>query len=130
MRTQKIIEGQLTTRAVSLLKRVAIVIQKQPDTYNQFRGGTINALSARGPVCGSPVCIIGWMAHFAYIRRNKASRANMGYYNSASVGLTKPQWRRLFNCDKWPIWFRQEHVPSPKIAAMRIEHFIATNGKE
>jgi hypothetical protein len=96
--------------------------------------------------CGTTCCIAGW-ANAMTISPRAYKKLTVDQYqhkiygsrdNAAiSLGLDDSQARKLFYTPDWPYEFQhrlEQHKPGTKayakVAAERIEHFIATNGSE
>lgn len=114
---------ELDPRAVKLLRRVAKHIMAKPSRYDQGKPWSL---------CGSPVCICGWMGYFAgYDPVTQKTTAPHLY-----VHLGIYQFYKLFSFSEWPYIFRYKFFKSKtkksraRVAASRIAHFIKTDGRE
>lgn len=111
---------------VELLRKIAAVIQEKPDEFD------MKDFNASLHDCGTTHCIGGWAAVLSGVTNTDAARKNLG--------LDKDQWDRLCYVDAdneyggcWPTKFWGEDdpwKPTPQQAAARIEHFIATEGRQ
>ena len=107
----------LSAEAIRLLRKVKTKIKNKPHAYNQAMP------------CGTVQCICGWMKFFAGLV--KIAELHEG----GGAILTRDQYDRLFNASMWPKkFYRNKGASWQKIKAStairRIDHFIATDGKE
>lgn len=118
---------QLSNKAIGLLRRTQNALRRFPKLYDQSEPGYFRLK----PSCGSPVCIIGWMRYFAFVRMNKKRRENLVSIREVSIGLTQGQWAKLFYATFWPgkYRFRNSEITA-ETAIARIDHFIATDGQQ
>lgn len=112
---------------VELLRKIAAVIQEKPAEFDMLNFTAITE-------CGTSHCIGGWAEKLTGMPMRKA------------LGIDYDQAQRLFYIEGdyedddsgeeiggWPHQFRgvdNEWKPTPAQAAARIEHFIATEGRE
>lgn len=115
----------LPKRAVKYLRAVQRKIKSAPKLFNQDRPVI--------PECGSPGCILGFLAAEVY-KRNKHSLVRPDNQSLLRrIGININQARLLFNASEWPgklcrRWF--ENSPTPKMAIQRIDKFIETRGEQ
>jgi len=134
-----------------LLLRVKRAILRHPKQFDMSRW--FFYVGADVPRCGTTACIAGWaltldgkttplkMAKRLYKKLTggelREGGAMGGIYNNdiesraaKALGLTEHQARWLFHVHNWPREFQNGVNPSPELAAQRIDHFIATEGRE
>jgi hypothetical protein len=75
--------------------------------------------------CGTKACIAGWAVFLG--RDDSTGVYDIGLYAQNILDLTNDQARRLFHMDRWP---KQFWLDDTETAAARIDHFIATGGRE
>lgn len=113
---------------IERLREVARVIQEKPFDMSMFN---------IDEECGTAHCIGGW-AETIWPEHNRPLDS---YPGEKSLELTSEEAHMLFLADKWPKKFLGEissddlflgnwEKISPATAAARIEHFIATKGRE
>lgn len=124
---------------VKLLRKIAKVIQNKPWEFDmqfwhrdpitrKFWGTPTKAAKA----CGTTHCFAGW-AHLLDGRFPRTATIDAA---TQILALTEEQRYRLFFSDNWPEEFCEgftdngEQLISARVAAARIEHFIATEGRE
>lgn len=89
-------------------------------------------------VCQTTRCIGGWAQHLAGDRAyRQVFRDDAGYAlpGQRELGLTDHEAARLFYIEEWPMYFSAysgtgHRSTTAKNAALRIDHFIATEGRE
>jgi hypothetical protein len=119
---------------VELLQQVKQVILADPDS---FRMDTWT--------CGTAHCIAGWALLLRDIpivggpslsKQRTVSDEHPGDVAAELLGLSDDEQLSLFNCYHWPVEFHARYRESPdrraraQVAAERIDHFIATAGRE
>lgn len=105
---------------VELLEKIAEVIVNDPAHFdmNYFTHET---------ACGTTHCIGGWAETISGVHDYE------DYSGATALEMDGDQASRLFFADEWPERFQGEKdpwSPTPKQAAARIRHFIATDGAE
>lgn len=120
---------------VKLLRKIAKVIQERPREFDmRWLHVKNNALGWDEPAemdCGTAHCICGWAA---VIKNNPNLQNNVIGYEA--FGILPAQANRLFFVGGWPSALRERYKKAKldrtraRIAAARIEHFIATEGRE
>lgn len=121
---------------IELLRKIAAVIQENPRQFSirdwhTAKGlgpfGKLNTIPEKKRVaCGTTHCIAGW----AQVLSSKSSHS--GWAKEVAMeklGLNEDEANRLFYADNWPRGFGGNNTNAVKTAA-RIEHFIATEGRE
>lgn len=113
---------------VELLRKIAVVIQEKPQLFDMLH---FSSDTKRG----TAHCIGGWAEELT--GKDKYTALDIPVMQAARLfyvcdGMGEPLWPRRFlgrkkkgmshEVSKWR--------PTPKQAAARIEHFIATNGAE
>jgi hypothetical protein len=86
--------------------------------------------------CGTAACIAGWTCLIKM--KQKAINAELNFHVSGMgyLGLDGDEAGRLFYAESWPREFYHRYnaartqAKRAKIAAARIDHFIATEGRE
>lgn len=123
-----------------LLLKVKTAILADPEKFDMESFYDVNADTA----CGTTACICGHAIFEAgRIDSLEAGYGREGYSDEDEggelLGLTNPTARRLFYCKRWPDYFYDRYVNArfdedrsemAKVAAERIDHFIATEGNE
>lgn len=118
-----------------LLLKVRDAILAEPEHFD------MEHFVRRNTSCGTTACIAGWTVALS---RNTTPDADETIPDSISVaweaqsrlGLTHEQEVALFYADDWPEPFRAQYDDAYEpaelacIAAGRIDHFIATEGRE
>lgn len=87
--------------------------------------------------CGTTACIAGWACKISGVDVSEASHKSM-FEGQRLIGLSSEERGRLFCENWWPEQFRLQFGPEhpagckarAKAAVARIDHFIATDGKE
>lgn len=99
-------------------------------------------ISREVPNCGTAACIAGWALTLSRTESHRPIDAAEYYmYRThlparVELGLTSLQAQRLFYVTGWPWEFQKrweetrDVVERARIAADRIDHFIATGGEE
>lgn len=83
--------------------------------------------------CNTTHCIAGWAEVIAAADGRVFDSLDTEHNAKRLLGLDYTQARRLFYADEWPFPFDRDYkyaAKRAKIAAARIDHFIATNGEE
>jgi hypothetical protein len=111
---------------IELLREIAKVIQLRPEEFDMREFNSTNHS------CGTVHCIGGWAAVLSGTATLRETREKLG--------LSLRQWNRLcyVECEEefgggWPSKFwgvEDRWKPTPEQAVARIEHFIATEGRE
>jgi|SRR5882757_256323 len=124
---------------VELLQKVKDHILAEPAKFD------VNLFECNHP-CGTTRCIGGW-AHFLHNPTDPIAGPHFHpdtrefiYPGQYALGLTSTEAERLFMITDWPEEFRSypedddgyagESYATPEQAAARIDHFIATEGRE
>jgi hypothetical protein len=130
---------------VELLQLVKEQILKEPEQFDMMMWfQTAPSLRRPVPNCGTAACIGGWaMAISQGISPREADNMRVFKQSDASrvLGLSLAEGTRLFHVMAWPIDFKSAFIQEEdntleglqaraRIAAARIDHFIATNGRE
>lgn len=119
-----------------LLRKIAKVIQEKPREFGMkywhkrrglYATGFLDSLpEGKEIACGTTHCIAGW----AQLLSPSADRSAWVRDDAQRLlGLTGDQAERLFLAEEWPRGFGGQRCSAAKAAA-RIEHFIATGGRE
>lgn len=107
----------------------------------------MNRLTHEIPNCGTAACIAGWAVSIDFFERNKkkvqpsevVKRVTINRCSTAQIlDISIEQGERLFFSQNWPAPWTCPHkqfdqLPPEeraKAAVARIEHFIATEGRE
>lgn len=135
---------------VELLKKVRDYIVKHPNRFvmdaylfTPENSGIKNGFEADDgefinfDKCGTAACIAGWTCLIKEEEVVKIS-GNFPFHGAGRdhLELTEDQAGRLFYTDDWPEPYRGNYQDADdqsarsRIAAARIDHFIATDGKE
>lgn len=125
-----------------LLNRVALAILREPKKFNMREWTRLDTESP----CGTTACIAGWAIaiNCGYENLKALHEARMSYSwgltsqkGMAELDLTYGQRDPLFHASNWPEEFRLAYNEQgansedrADIAFWRIQHFIATEGKE
>lgn len=138
----------LSRLTVTRLRIVAAAILKEPEYYSQ--NSTDRLRRSKDMMCKSAACIFGW-AVALFVEKGKKRRGGcMSRLGARALGLkgwsggpfleNGSQAKRLYCPDAWPPKFigalRQAEVcpngafTAACVAVARIEHFIATNGRQ
>lgn len=91
--------------------------------------------------CGTAACIGGWAQHLSFGKSTLAETKLKTFYEIAPdayklLKLSSDTGQRLFVQGEWPTPFRTDYIKAKtplqraKAAAARIDHFIATKGRE
>lgn len=138
---------------VKLLEQVKAMILKFPEHVNMdmWSEGTLIADKQSAPLCGTAGCIAGWalaVEHGAltkeFVMDNNIAEAAAELLGLLSSGaeidieaMKGFEADRLFYTELWPTEFRLAYYDTParssyrgQVVADRIDHFIATGGKE
>lgn len=110
------VHESVSPKAAALLEGVIEVLMVTPKMYDQW--------SAYRSHCGTPLCIIGWMAHFAGIPQNTYPEQRDREAFAPTLGLTAFQLERLYLPSLWPT--PHDNAPTPAQGITRISHFITT----
>lgn len=116
---------------VELLKKVATKLRRMRHKEHFDMDSYVGETD-----CGTAACIAGWACLLSGLKPE-----HVGFVQGCAVlGLNDSDAKRLFFATRWPARFRRsdtdiqwandEIYNDPKVAAARIEHFIATNGEE
>jgi hypothetical protein len=85
--------------------------------------------------CGTAACIAGW-ATILHEKTNQIPYGKIQDRAKSILGITESQSNRLFYDTFWPKDFYNRYLTAKsqkqraQVAAERIDHFIATHGKE
>lgn len=115
---------------VELLQRTRDAILANAEAFDIHRWGWEE--NNRKISCNSPACISGWAVHLAGGPMEDRGHGEWPQY----LDLTKTQEMDLFYLYRWPMQFRKEFWSAPdkqavaRVAAARIDHFVATEGRE
>ena len=117
---------------VKLLRRIAREIQKQPTAFDMRWLHTKDGAACNFTEldCGTAHCICGWAA--VLLKNSDIQNNRIGH---EVFGIDEWQASRLFFVRAWPDKFAQLYgkrktpQAKAKVAAARIEHFIATGGE-
>lgn len=132
-----------------LLKKVAEHIKEEPRRLDMEKWtDVVDPVYADSPPCGTVGCIAGWACMLNGDKPTPGGGSQIYFFSRGQelLGLTKDQADRLFtapalafewkSAPTWPKKFarRYEKAKTPKGRASatlaRIEHFIATKGRE
>lgn len=107
------------------------VLSENPETL-VLQNGVIKR-KVKIPNCGTAACIAGWAA--CILNKKKPSEASLVILPSEEdFGISISSYYKLTRFQAWPLKFQKHRkegtVPFAKQAAARIDHFIATEGKE
>lgn len=105
---------QLSPKAIALLHKVQARFRRNPKRFDQHEGSYD---SVRG------CCICAHMEDLAKV-------GNVFRRNARELHLTAEQWELLFVYGAWPMQFKRSTNPTAQTAIKRIDHFIATDGRE
>lgn len=114
---------------VELLRKIAAVIQEKPSKFDMVYLHSDREGEPSDRDCGTSHCIAGW----AGVLLDKD--IGNGNFRRVARCSEKAESRLLFD-ENWPEPFRSRYQKAKqrrtraKVAAARIEHFIATNGAE
>lgn len=119
---------------VELLRKIAAVIQEKPEEFDMRMWHAKNA-------CATTHCIGGWAQVLSGVPEDEdrpdqmASLLGLSYEiveEDGAINLdTDCEASRLFFRHNWPTQFQRPRASiDPVNAAARIEHFIATEGRE
>lgn len=132
-------EGEMNTKLLLEVKAKILEEPKQFEMSAYFSNASNSGIEI--PNCGTAACIGGWAISFSKkLNPNLASAGVVHGWGSEAqkiLDLTAPERHQLFYAGNWPEPFRSkfgEAVAGSKeaaqIAADRIDHFIATEGRE
>lgn len=110
------VHESVSPKAAELLLKTADRLAYMPDEYCQGAFTTHHN-------CGTACCLLGHMARFAGLKLDYDEEGNI---NASRVGLTPPQYKRIFNTAFWPMMCRGQHDATPQEGIARIEHFLST----
>lgn len=128
-----------------LLERVKQHILEEPKRLKMGSWGRrVNPLNSDYPACGTVGCIGGWSIFLAEPKWLTANAGELIQYCEVELPsdarrlleLERDQAARLFCTDEWPEGFHEQYndavtyVDRARITAARIDHFIATEGRE
>lgn len=109
---------------IPLLRQIQAQIIQHPESFDMAHWGYIG--------CDTTACIAGWA--ISLNGENRADVRNIRFKAQDILQLTDGQTGRLFYEGSWPVEFiiaRKSGGKSlAKAASARIDHFIATEGKE
>lgn len=118
---------------VELLEKIKAEILKRPAQFymGSWSSGNLKDLDHS---CGTTACIAGWACFLG----NDFSLEFIPHRARRLLELDSDQGGRLFHVSYWPDGFAQAYNEAQwgdddeaaRIAAARIDHFIATNGAE
>lgn len=116
---------------VSLLREISAIIQRDPEKFDMRYLHSDSDGGASSMDCGTAHCICGWAACLL-----GSPRVQNGTAGHLAFDIRPDQANRLFFDRFWPEPFRSAYSLAKsrsgraEIAAARIEHFIATDGRE
>lgn len=102
------------------------------DAESPYRIKGYKKLKNHIEACGTTACIAGWACILTESEVNVSTDTEI--LAMIQLGLTNEEARKLFFESYWPRQFRKADIfaeeDRAQEAAKRIDHFIATNGKE
>lgn len=128
----------------SRLREICKAITEHADQFlmGDFFDHLLDGAGAVGG-CGTAACIAGWGCHLFLTRESTLAKTkskwSLQFYVldvRRAIGLTAVESDGLFHLGYWPEQFRCRYnyakAPTARaaIAVARVEHFIATEGKE
>ena len=130
----------LNRNTVRMLRKVQKFLMEEPKRFNMYEG-IADSLGLRGqldqPPCGTACCIAGAMFIIdTGMPLNRTSVSWTKVLDSVVKKYFKSNWSALFYTDNWPMLYRIAYantkIPLERacIGVARIEHFIATDGRE
>lgn len=125
---------------VELLQKIKQAILEEPRRID-MTSWALHPLSVENPpACNTVACIAGWAVALTNNLRGKALSGfedGIEYTAEKYLDLPYPFSRRLFYMSRWPRTFQERLIYlSPRtpeyarVVADRIDHFIATEGRE
>lgn len=117
---------------IPLLKRIQRQIDKSPDLF-------LMDCTGQKRECGTAYCIAGWACVLSGVPLSfeedpDGVRSFEGMEKAEDLlQISNLQGDNLFLEDQWPVEFQRDdgvREPLPALAIKRIDHFIATEGRE
>lgn len=111
---------------IPLLRKIQKRLDKNPELFRMEHW--TNEVS-----CGTAYCIGGWAMELSGESADKLNKMSDSIsYAADLLGLTSDEGVRLFVKEDWPPQFvaAEDEPELPSLAIARIDHFIATEGRE
>ncbi len=118
---------------VELLRRVQAHILEEPRRLNMDHWIRTGQTGPDSPACGTTACIAGWALE---LDGKDPSLLFADVDAAKTLGITPMQGERLFFVGSWPSSFVTRYDDASHdnvravVASERIDHFIATKGRE